>query len=103
MKTRTHFTFRVDAWTPGWRSIVEHVAGIEDHEVTLATYRAAARCASDRGQPAPARGVGECPTNALSEGNFVRAMLVMPCRKFVSGTLGIGAFVQRKLARLPIR
>jgi hypothetical protein len=28
---------------------------------------------------------------------------VMPCRKFVFGTLGIGAFVQRKLARLPIR
>jgi hypothetical protein len=26
---------------------------------------------------------------------------VMPCRKFVSGTLS--AFVQRKLARLPIR
>jgi hypothetical protein len=28
---------------------------------------------------------------------------VMPCRKFVSGTLSIGAFVQRQLARLPIR
>src|SRR5262245_7227095 len=27
----------------------------------------------------------------------------MPCRKFVSGTLSIGAFVQRKLARSPIR
>jgi hypothetical protein len=29
-------------------------------------------------------------------------MLVMPCRKFVSGILTIGAFAQRKLARLPI-
>ena len=28
---------------------------------------------------------------------------LMPCRKFVSGILRIGAFVQRKLARLPIR
>ena len=28
---------------------------------------------------------------------------VIPCIKFVSGTLRIGAFVQRKLARLPIR
>ena len=28
---------------------------------------------------------------------------LMPCRKFVSGILSIGAFVQRKLARLPIR
>src|SRR5262249_23971188 len=65
----------------------------------------AAGCASDRGQPTPARGVGEsgCPKNAVYEGNFVRAMLVMQCRKFVSGTLGIGAFVQRKPARLPIR
>jgi len=31
------------------------------------------------------------------------AIDVMPCRKFVSGTLTIGASVQRKRARLPIR
>jgi hypothetical protein len=28
--TRTHFTFRVDTWTPDGESIAEHVAGIED-------------------------------------------------------------------------
>jgi hypothetical protein len=39
--TRTHFTFRVDTWTPDGESIVEHVAGIEDYPVALATYRAA--------------------------------------------------------------
>jgi hypothetical protein len=39
--TRTHFTFRVDTWTPDGESIVEHVAGIEDYHVALATYRAA--------------------------------------------------------------
>jgi len=39
--TRTHFTFRVDTWTPDGESIVEHVAGIEDYQVALATYRAA--------------------------------------------------------------
>jgi len=39
--TRTHFTFRVDTWTPDGASIVEHVAGIEDYQVALATYRAA--------------------------------------------------------------
>jgi hypothetical protein len=38
---RTHFTFRVDTWTPDGESIVEHVAGIEDYQVALATYRAA--------------------------------------------------------------
>jgi hypothetical protein len=27
---RTHFTFRVDTWTPDGESIVEHVAGVED-------------------------------------------------------------------------
>ena len=27
-KLRTHFTFRVDTWTPDGESIVEHVAGI---------------------------------------------------------------------------
>jgi hypothetical protein len=40
-KTRTHFTFRVDTWTPDGESIVEHVAGVEDYQVALATYRAA--------------------------------------------------------------
>jgi hypothetical protein len=31
----------VDTWTPDGESIVEHVAGIEDYQVALATYRAA--------------------------------------------------------------
>jgi hypothetical protein len=68
--TRTHFTFRVDTWTPDGESIVEHVAGVEDYPVALATYQAACQrwpgtpitlrqgCASDRGQPVPAHGVG---------------------------------------------
>jgi hypothetical protein len=34
--TRTHFTFRPDG-----ESIVEHVAGVEDYQVALATLRAA--------------------------------------------------------------
>src|SRR5262249_5683502 len=67
---RTHFAFRVDTWTPDGESIVEHVAGVEDYPVALATYRAAGQrqpgtpitlrqgCASDRGQPVPAHGVG---------------------------------------------
>jgi hypothetical protein len=38
---RTHFTFRVDTWTSDGESIVEHVAGVEDYQVALATYRAA--------------------------------------------------------------
>jgi len=36
-----HFTFRVDTWTPDGESIVEHVAGVEDYQVALATFRAA--------------------------------------------------------------
>jgi hypothetical protein len=40
-KTRTHFTFRVDIWTPDGESIVEHIAGVEDYQVALATFRAA--------------------------------------------------------------
>jgi hypothetical protein len=38
---RTHFAFRIDTWTAGGESIVEHVAGVEDYQVALATYRAA--------------------------------------------------------------
>jgi hypothetical protein len=40
MKMRTHFTFRVDTWTPDGESIVEHVAGVEDYELAIATFRA---------------------------------------------------------------
>ena len=38
---RTHFTFRIDLWTADGESIVEHVAGVEDYQFALATYRAA--------------------------------------------------------------
>jgi len=43
MKTRTHFNFRVDAWTPDGESIVEHVAGVEDYDVAVATFEAACK------------------------------------------------------------
>jgi hypothetical protein len=42
---RTHFTFRVDTWTPDGDSIVEHVAGVDDFEV-----------AEDKGTHHPAAG-----------------------------------------------
>jgi hypothetical protein len=83
---RAHFTFRVDTWTPDGESIVEHVAGVEDYQVALATYRAAcerwpgtpitlaARCASDRGQPAPARGVQSVRAPLLSEAHALWAV-----------------------------
>ena len=41
--TRTHFAFRVDTWTPDGESIIEHVAGVEDYDVALATYHAACK------------------------------------------------------------
>ena len=39
--TRTHFTFRVDTWTPDGESIVGHAAGVEDYQIALATFCAA--------------------------------------------------------------
>jgi hypothetical protein len=39
--TRTHFTFRIDLWSSDGASIVEHLAGAEDFQLALATYRAA--------------------------------------------------------------
>jgi hypothetical protein len=36
-----HFAFRVDIWDDTGDSIVEHVAGVDDFEVAVATYRAA--------------------------------------------------------------
>ena len=41
MKTKTHFAFRIDVWDHTGNSIVEHVAGVDDFEVAVATYRAA--------------------------------------------------------------
>jgi hypothetical protein len=41
MKTRTHFTHRIDQWDAAGENIVEHLAGVEDFEVAEATYRAA--------------------------------------------------------------
>jgi hypothetical protein len=42
-KTRTHFTFRIDIWTANGESIVEHVAGVEDYQIALATCAACER------------------------------------------------------------
>ena len=75
-KLRTHFTFRVDTWTPDGESIVEHVAGVEDYQIALATFRAAcqrwhshhlaAGRPSYRGQPAPAGGVSKTASSFWS-------------------------------------
>jgi hypothetical protein len=64
--TWTHFTFRVDTWTPDGERIVEHVAGVQDFEVALPRrLRTLAWCphhlapgrACDRGQPTPTLGL----------------------------------------------
>jgi hypothetical protein len=41
MKNRTHFAHRVDAWDDEGSNVIEHLAGVEDFEVAMATYRAA--------------------------------------------------------------
>jgi hypothetical protein len=41
MKDRTHFAFRIDMWDDDGENIIEHLAGIEDFTVALATYKAA--------------------------------------------------------------
>jgi hypothetical protein len=40
VRTRTHFTFRIDLWTADGESIVEQLAGVEDFQLALATYLA---------------------------------------------------------------
>jgi hypothetical protein len=41
MKTRTHFTQRLDMWDDAGQNIIEHLAGVEDFEVAEEAYRAA--------------------------------------------------------------
>ena len=38
---RTHFLYRVDMWTIDGEHVIEHLAGIEDFQLAMATYRAA--------------------------------------------------------------
>ena len=79
--------FRVDTWTPDGESIVEHIAGVEDYQVALATYRAA--CERWPGTPitlrqgarviedsqAPARGViGRVLINAQIAAGYALTM-----------------------------
>jgi hypothetical protein len=43
MKNRTHFTHRIDMWDNDVENVIEQLAGVEDFEVAMATYRAACR------------------------------------------------------------
>lgn len=38
---RTHFLYRVDMWTINGEHVIEHLAGVEDFQLAMATYRAA--------------------------------------------------------------
>ena len=41
MKNRTLFAHCIDMWTDDGKNIIEHLAGVEDFTVALATYHAA--------------------------------------------------------------
>ena len=41
MSTRLHFLYRIDMWSRDSESVIEHLAGVEDFQVAMATYRAA--------------------------------------------------------------
>ena len=41
MKDRAYFAFRVDMWDDDGENIIEHLAGVEDFTLALATYKAA--------------------------------------------------------------
>jgi hypothetical protein len=41
MKNRKRFAYRIDMWDDAGESVVEHLAGVEDFQVAMATYYAA--------------------------------------------------------------
>jgi hypothetical protein len=41
MTTRIHFLYRIDMWSRDGERVIEHLAGVEDFKVAMATYRAA--------------------------------------------------------------
>src|SRR5215813_8254095 len=38
---RTHFAYRIDLWDADGENVIEHLAGVEDPQVAMATYVAA--------------------------------------------------------------
>ena len=40
---RTQFLYRIDMWTIDGEHVIEHLAGIEDLQLAMATYRAAVK------------------------------------------------------------
>jgi hypothetical protein len=41
MSTRFQFLYRIDMWSHDGGRAIEHLAGVEDFQVAMATYRAA--------------------------------------------------------------
>jgi len=41
MKTKTHFSFRIDVWDGAGDSVAEHLAGLDDPAMAVAAYEAA--------------------------------------------------------------
>jgi hypothetical protein len=38
---RTHFLYRIDLWSTDGKEVMDHLAGVEDVQLAMATYRAA--------------------------------------------------------------
>jgi hypothetical protein len=43
MAYRTYFAYRIDLWDSSGDNIVEHLAGVEDLEIAMDTYRSAVK------------------------------------------------------------
>ena len=44
MSTRIEFLYRIDMWSRDGKKVIEHLAGVEDLRLAMATYRAACEC-----------------------------------------------------------
>jgi hypothetical protein len=40
---RTHFLYRIDMWTIDGKHVIEHLAGVEDAQLAMATYQTACK------------------------------------------------------------
>ena len=38
---RTHFLYRIDMWSNDGKEVIDHLAGVEDAQLAMATYSAA--------------------------------------------------------------
>jgi hypothetical protein len=79
----TRFLYRIDVWTIDGEQVIEHLAGVEDSELAVATYHAARK----RGQARPSP-CAKAPAHPNSENVARRGPYSLPVSSAFAAWIG---------------